>query len=144
MPYIYVNVPRGMLDENEKTRLKKEITETVLRIEGAPDTQEAKSISFMIFNEIDEGGWSIGGKDTDAPRYIVNLSLPAGVLNDEGKNEMVTEIHKMFTTFPAFNHSSFNPMQAWVVINDVVDGNWGFAGKIFRLEDIAEFVGVDQ
>jgi len=137
MPFITIKIPAAIINREKIDQFKKELVETVLQIEGAPNNVKSKSIAFLILNEVKQEDWCIGGEGQGQPGYIVELKLPSGVLDDAGKNEMVKEIYKIFSNFTA---TVIDPMQAWVIITEVTDGNWGFGEKIFKLEDIAEYV----
>jgi len=137
MPFITIKTPVGIINREMIDQFKKELVETVLRVEGAPSNVKSKSIAFLILNEVKGEDWCIGGEGQGQSGYIVELKLPSGVLDSSGKNEMVKEIHKIFSNFTT---TAIDPMQAWVIITEVVDGNWGFGEKIFKLEDIAEYI----
>jgi hypothetical protein len=34
--------------------------------------------------------------------------------------------------------------RVWVIVNEITDGNWGGAGRIFRLPDIMAFAGASE
>ena len=61
MPLIHVNLPEGALDCESKSRMIKGLTDTVLRIEGAPDTPEARSIAWLFVHEFKKDNCAVGG-----------------------------------------------------------------------------------
>jgi len=137
VPFITIRAPDGVINMKRIDQFKKELVAEVLRIEGAPNNDKAKSIAILIFDEIKKEDWCIGGESKDHASYIVDLKVPSGVLDDDGKKEMVAEVHKIFSQFSSV---TLNPMQAWVIITEVTDGNWGFGGNVFRLENINNYL----
>lgn len=138
MPLIQVNVPEGTLNEDQKDSLIRELTETVLRVEGAPDNRRSRSIAWAFLNEIKKGTWAIGGVSHNSLKYLVHLSVPAGSLNKTRKEQMAQEVYK---TLANTSSDTLKPAEAWVIIHEIPDGNWSAGGRIFYLQNIARFVG---
>ena len=84
MPFVEVFVPRNTLTAEQRDQLHQELVATVMAVEGAPDTAAARSISWMVLNEVDS--WSVGGEVLGAgaqPLIVVRISMPAGSLDDD-------------------------------------------------------------
>ncbi len=72
-------------------------------------------------------------------RYRVTVTVPEGALDDERKQELVSEI----TTQVLAAEGSDDPtasFRVWVMIREVPNGNWGGAGRIWKLRDLAKLV----
>ena len=80
-----------------------------------------------------------GGERSDVPRYKVVATVPEGQLDDERRAGLVKEITEAVLDAEDGAHPR-DVFRVWVFTNEVPDGSWGGAGRIFRLADIAGFV----
>jgi phenylpyruvate tautomerase PptA (4-oxalocrotonate tautomerase family) len=79
------------------------------------------------------------------PRYRVVVGVPEGTLGDEEKQGLVAEVTEQVVAADAAEDSQpQDSMRVWVIINEITDGNWGGAGRIFRLADIMAFAGASE
>jgi len=69
--------------------------------------------------------------------------VPEGALDDERKSGLVADVTRTVLEHEGSPVDVANASRVWVFINDVPDGNWGGAGRIFRFKDIARMVGGD-
>ncbi|MEU0568774.1 hypothetical protein ABZ297_25810 [Nonomuraea sp. NPDC005983] len=113
----------------------------VMLAEGAPDSPEAREISWLVVNEPD--AWYVGGRqvlDEEPPRYVVRVSVPAGSLDDDKRADMITRITRVLSQAEDDPERLYDRPVAWVHVVEISDGNWGAAGRVFRLPDIVSFV----
>lgn len=140
MPFVEVFVPRNTLTAEQRDQLHQELVATVMAVEGAPDTAAARSISWMVLNEVDS--WSVGGEVLGAgaqPLIVVRISMPAGSLDDDKRSRMMDEVIDVLVRMDGSERYRQHP-HAWVHINDVLDGNWGALGRVVGLSDIRGFI----
>jgi phenylpyruvate tautomerase PptA (4-oxalocrotonate tautomerase family) len=124
MPQIELTLPEGALDVATQDRLMNELTTTLLRIEGAPaDSSAALAISWGYVNEVPV------------------VSVPEDALDDERKNELVREVTRLVLGAEGTDDPTA-AFRVWVMINEVPDGNWGGAGRIWKLRELAKLVNV--
>jgi phenylpyruvate tautomerase PptA (4-oxalocrotonate tautomerase family) len=76
----------------------------------------------------------------------VNITVPAGVLTDEKKLALVEGVTREVLAAEGADDDPTASFRVWVLINEVTDGNWGGAGRIWRLRDIAKlaYAGADD
>jgi phenylpyruvate tautomerase PptA (4-oxalocrotonate tautomerase family) len=145
MPQIEFTLPRGALDAGAVDSLMAEMTTTLLRYEGAPDNEAAREISWGFVHEVDRvynGGAPLNGGPA---RYKVDVTVPEGALTPEKKNGLVGEITKLIVEADgAAADDAAAAMRVWVLVHDVPDGNWGGAGRTWKLKEIAQLVGAGQ
>jgi phenylpyruvate tautomerase PptA (4-oxalocrotonate tautomerase family) len=143
MPMIDLTVPAGALEPSARDALMHTLTKALLRWEGAPDNANANAISWGFVDErpaerLYQGGEPHGDA---APRYRLVVTIPDGVLDDERKGGLVQEMTRhVLETEGADPADPAALARVWVIVNEVKDGNWGGAGQVFRLKDIARFV----
>jgi phenylpyruvate tautomerase PptA (4-oxalocrotonate tautomerase family) len=145
MPMIDLTVPRGTLSQGTKEELMGTLSRTLLRWEGAkPGDTNAESIAWTFLHEPDLV--TVAHEPTETPRYRVIVGVPDGTLGDEEKAGLVAEVTKevLKAESPDKEPSLADSTRVWVIINEITDGNWGGAGRIFRLADIMAFAGASE
>ena len=59
MPFVEVFARRGSLSERQRRHMSQALVAEVMAAEGAPDTEAARSISWLVIHEVDT--WVVGG-----------------------------------------------------------------------------------
>ncbi|GAA3157946.1 hypothetical protein [Nonomuraea salmonea] len=96
MPFVELFVPKGSLDEESHEAIGGRLVSEVMLAEGAPDTEVARSISWLVVNEID--AWFVGGRRVPAgeqPRYVVRVGVPAGSMDDGKRRDIVRRVTRV-------------------------------------------------
>ena len=140
MPMIELTLEEGSLTDAAKADLVKELTAALLRWEGAPDNELARSIAWAYVDERPAGSINVGGRPADAPRYRIKLTIPEGALDDAAKSGMVDEATRLVLEAEGSAKDATAAFRVWVIVREVTDGNWGAAGQVFRLRDIARAI----
>jgi phenylpyruvate tautomerase PptA (4-oxalocrotonate tautomerase family) len=140
MPFVEVFVPKGALSGTQQAAIRQRLVAEVMDVEGAPDTPEARSISWLVMHEMD--AWSVGGHPVgseEAPRFVVRLAVPAGSLDDVKRELMMARVNDLLVEIDGSDRLRRSP-DAWVHINEVPEGNWGAFGRVVSLPDIAAYI----
>ncbi|MDL4813365.1 tautomerase family protein [Actinomadura opuntiae] len=141
MPFVELFVPAGSLDREARDEIGGRLVSEVMIAEGAPDTEAARAISWLVVNEID--AWFVGGRRLPAgekPKYVVRVGVPAGSMNDDKRRDIVRRVTRVLADADAEPERFTDPGTAWVHINEIPEGNWGARGEIVRIEDIQALV----
>ena len=141
MPFVEVFTPRGTVREERRNAVGERLVAEVMRAEGAPDTAAARSISWLVWQEVD--GWWVGGQRagaTEAPRFVVRVAVPAGSLDEAKRRDMVERVTRVLAATDADPARLTRDPVAWVHINEIPEGNWGAMGRVVRFPDIVDFV----
>ncbi|WP_280482853.1 tautomerase family protein [Nocardia cyriacigeorgica] len=141
MPFVELFVPKGSLDPEQREKIGSRLVHEVMIAEGAPDTEVARSISWLVVNEID--AWFVGGQQLpvgEKPKYLVRVGVPAGTMDDDKRSEIVRRVNAVLAEADTDPARFAQASSAWVHINEVPEGNWGSHGKIVRTEDIVALV----
>jgi phenylpyruvate tautomerase PptA (4-oxalocrotonate tautomerase family) len=140
MPFVEIFVPKGALSRTQQEAISQRLVAEVMDVEGAPDTPEARSISWLVMHKMD--AWSVGGRPVgadEAPRFVVRIAVPAGSLDDVKRKLMMARVNDLLVEIDGSDRLRNSP-EAWVHINEVPEGNWGAFGRVVSLNDIAEYV----
>jgi phenylpyruvate tautomerase PptA (4-oxalocrotonate tautomerase family) len=141
MPFVEVFVPAGSLSNDQRKVISERLVAEVMVAEGAPDTNTARDISWLLLHETDT--WSVGGRPLSAeepPRYVVRVGVPAGSMDDAKRALMVERVTAVLAEADGDPERLYKRPVAWVHIDEIPEGNWGAMGRVVRFPDIAEFV----
>ncbi len=93
MPIMDVRYHAGSLDQAAKTDLAKRLTDVLIKMEGGANTPGGRAFASVIFTEVPQGDWWVGGAVDDrfvhAPgRFLVHVTIPEGYMNATHKQEV--------------------------------------------------------
>ncbi|WP_067536420.1 tautomerase family protein [Nocardia crassostreae] len=141
MPFVELFVPKGSLDQERREKIGGRLVSEVMLAEGAPDNEAARSISWLVVNEID--AWFVGGRQLpvgEKPKYVVRVGVPAGTMDDDKRRDIVERVTRVLADADEDPARFAEAATAWVHINDLPEGNWGARGQIVRTEDVIALV----
>lgn len=132
---------RDAIPERDLEPLAERVTTTVLRAQGAREgSPAAREISRVVIREIDEGRVFVGGRRTEERLYRFIVTTPIGALDATCKARLVEDLAKAVLEAEGTPFSEADAHRVWCVVNEIPDGNWGSAGRIFRWRDIKRWV----
>lgn len=142
MTFIELIVPRGALTDDQRQQINERLIPELIRADGAPPEliERGRSITWMTINEVDT--LSVGGRvvePSEAPRYVVRVTVPGGHLGDPMREEMVARITRVLAAVDDRPDRLYDEPVAWVQIVELPDGSTGGWGRIVRLSDIVRF-----
>lgn len=132
MPQIQLTVPEGALTTEGASTIQSNLARILLKWEGAPDTEFFRSLAWSYLHQLPAGAQVTAG-DAE-PRFRVDVTVPAGALNDERRSGLVQEATA--TVLAAAGLGSDQALRVWVLIHEQADGTWGAGGQIFRYSDL--------
>jgi phenylpyruvate tautomerase PptA (4-oxalocrotonate tautomerase family) len=133
MPRLDLTITADVLGEEEKQQLMRDLGATLLRAEGAPNTDFFRSITWTHLHELPAE--AIQTPDGVAePHAIIDVSVPEGALNDERKARLVEEATKVILDATGWGPEA--GVRVWTLIRDVPEGNWGAAGQIVQFQQL--------
>ena len=145
MPLMRVTHQRGALTPEQKARLAEELTHAMLIAETGVDNEEGRSVAYVVFDEKDaDGEWYVGGKpDAGAPtggRFLFDVVFPVGASDQAAKTELHRAINASVADILGVDGTFPQRAGDWVLINEIVDGNWGVGGATVGIQEIAGIV----
>ncbi|MGW0658082.1 tautomerase family protein [Streptodolium elevatio] len=138
MPMLDAYIPSNALPAEVERELLAELTDILLRNEGAnPTDAAARSIAWVFLHRPETV--YVAGAPADEPRYRFVATVPQGQFDDGRRAKLVAEV----TAAVLAAEGTTDPRAAsrvWVFATEMPDGTWGGAGRINRLADIAGYV----
>ena len=135
MPQLDAYIPAGALTPDAERTLMANLTDLLIRHEGADPTNETvRSIAWLFVHRAHTV--DVAGKPADAPRYRFVASVPEGQFNAERRAAMTAEITDAVLDAEGGAHPR-DPMRVWVFTLEVPEGTWGGGGRVVGLGDIA-------
>ena len=136
MPRVELTYPAGALSDDAKRELPQRLAESMLRWEGAPDTEFFRSISWVHVHELAAGAVFTADGPAELSQFVVDVSVPQGGLSDRRRAGLVEEFTKLVRE--AAGLSEEEGIRVWVLVHEIAEGNWGAGGQIIRFEQLRE------
>lgn len=140
MPFIQVRAPKDTFTRAQREQLASKLTRRVLEIEVGSATDLGLDISWLVFDDWADDGITVGGsfarrRGAFGP-VLVRVTVPRGSLDDPKREAVAKAVWDEITE--AKGGDKPDGLEIWSHIEEVADGNWGAAGRMVRLPDIAK------
>ncbi|MET9846471.1 tautomerase family protein [Streptomyces ossamyceticus] len=132
MPMIRLTVPAGALTEEGRVTVQRDLAAVLLRWEGAPDTALFGAQAWSYLVELPDGAQTTA--EDDAPRLLVEVTVPQGALSESRKAGLVQDTTK--TVLAAAGLAPDDAPRVWVLVHEQPDGTWGAGGSVIRYADL--------
>jgi phenylpyruvate tautomerase PptA (4-oxalocrotonate tautomerase family) len=149
MPIMDVRYPAGRLDKAAKATMAAKLTDVLIRMEGGANTHGGRAFASVVFTEIPEENWWVGGRSDNefvsaSGKFLVHVTIPEGYMNGAHKTEVHVWVTNAIMEATATKPDSAAGSSIQVILNEVPEGNWGAGGHTISLESIAESVGMNK
>ncbi len=131
MPFIEFTYAAGTVSEQARESLARDLPLTVLRWEGAPDTEFFRDVTWTYFHEMPADRIMVDGRPAapSRPRYKVDVTVPAGALSERRRDGLIADLTALLVDACEFGDSRDDAaMRVWVLVHEQPDGWWGAAG----------------
>jgi phenylpyruvate tautomerase PptA (4-oxalocrotonate tautomerase family) len=133
MPKLDLTIPADALSADSQQELARELGATLLRWEGAPDTEFFRSITWAHVRPLPAE--SIQTPDGVAePHAVIDITVPSGALSERRKAGLVEDTTKLVLEATGWGPGA--GVRVWTLIHEVPEGNWGAAGQIVQFEQL--------
>ncbi|MFG2936630.1 4-oxalocrotonate tautomerase family protein [Streptomyces sp. NPDC048282] len=136
MPMIRLTVPSGSLTDEGRRTVRRDLAAVLLRWEGAPDTAFFRAQAWSYLVELPDGAQTTA--EDDAPRFLVDVTVPAGALSERRKAGLVADATR--TVLEAAGLTAADAPRVWVLVHEQPDGTWGAGGSVVRYADLVALV----
>ena len=143
MPMMTVQHPPEVLDKEKKDALAEDLTKVILAIEGGADTPEGRSIAWVRFQPISTDDWYLGGKNDSsfeaaAGRWLIELNVPEGSMNQDRKSECHVAITDAILKITGKEGVEGAARSIWIQIFEWPEGHLATSGRTSSLLGIAQ------
>src|SRR5579883_996681 len=141
MPLLRVTHQAGAFTDTQKVQLAEALTHAILVAEIGNDNPTARSLAYVIFQEIDpKTSWFVGGKlQETAPQggyFIFDVVYPFGAADQAAKTQLHKDINDIVARVLNVDGTFPNRAGDWVLIHEITEGNWGVSGQTMNIKDI--------
>jgi phenylpyruvate tautomerase PptA (4-oxalocrotonate tautomerase family) len=140
MPMIRLTLPAGALTEEGRITVQRDLAAVLLHWEGAPDTAFFRAQAWSYLVELPAGAQRTA--EDEAPRFLVEVTVPAGALSERRKAGLVQDATK--TVLSAAGLTQDDALRIWVLIHEQPDGTWGAGGSVIRYADLVALARQDR
>lgn len=124
MPILHVYIPEGLLAHEQIKRLFEGLTQAVLKGEAAPNTPNARAVTWTFLHEMKPGTWAVGGIPITSFRVLIEIDLPQGALNERRRQRIAKGVGTVLNDLMG---RELAPTEA--LIDEVPDGDWSAGEK---------------
>jgi hypothetical protein len=133
---ITVTAPKGVLTGAGERQILPRLTEALLEISGQTGNAFFKSIIGGTVHILDGQDVYVGG--TPSPLVLVELKLPEiGLADLDSRTAFIERATAIVNELTVDSHDSFH---TWVNVLNAQNGAWGFAGRSWTNEALAEAI----
>jgi phenylpyruvate tautomerase PptA (4-oxalocrotonate tautomerase family) len=143
MPMIDLTYVQGSLEQQALGRLTDELVTALLRAERAPDTPFLRENTLVYLHELDPAAQSVGGRGPGAPRFRVEMTVFAGALPKDRKEQLAADVHVAVCGAAGIDPDGKRAFHVWTLIHEMPEGNWAGGGKIIYYQHVQGLVADD-
>ncbi|MGW6931136.1 tautomerase family protein [Lentzea sp. NPDC054927] len=129
---IELTAPAGSLTEAGRASVQRDLATLLLKWEGAPDNEFFRSVAWTYLHELPAGAQTTA--EDDAPRFRVDVRVPAGALSDRRKAGLVQDATALVLAAAGLGEG--DAMRVWVLIHEQPEGTWGAGGQIVKFAEL--------
>ena len=134
MPRVELTFSAGALSDDAKQELPPRLAESMLRWEGAPDTEFFRAISWVHLHELPAGAAFTADGPAQLSQFVVDVSVPQGGLSERRKGGLVEEFTKLIREAAGLPEEE--AIRVWVLVHEIAEGFWGAGGQIIHFEQL--------
>lgn len=144
MPMIDLTIPKGALTPEHTDRLITELSQIIIRWEGAEHIDLYRYATRVYIHEVE--GVAVASKlhDPDKrPYYRVIVTVPEGTLNQDRKTGVIKDMTEAILHAEGWEVDPRHLERVWIIINDMPSGHWGSGGQPRGVRELVELFGLD-
>lgn len=131
MPLIEVTYAAGTMSDQARDQLISDLPQTLLRWEGAPDTEFFREITWTYLHELPADRIVVNSRPA-AParaRYKIDITVPEGALSECRRDGLIADVTALvLDACEPGERPADSSMRVWVLVHEQPDGWWGAAG----------------
>ena len=141
MPKLELTIPAESLSEEDQRELARDLGATLLRWEGAPDTEFFRSITWAHVHALPAASMQTPDGVAE-PHAVIEISVPEGAFSEKRKAGLVEETTKLVLDATGWDPGA--SWRVWTLIRDVPEGNWGAGGEVVHFQQLREAANAER
>lgn len=144
MPYSHITLSPDAIDQDHLPHFIHAVNLAAMRAESVPDTPEGRRRSLVVLHHATAGSILWGGDILDAHlrAILVDFTCSRGILDGARKERLVADIQAAAES--ASDTADGRAVFTSVIIHEVAEGDWGRAGSVRRLPEMARDAGFEH
>ena len=126
VPMVDLTLPADALDDDTRADLVQKLLATLLRWEGAPEGDRAKSLAWAFVHLAD--AVVVAHSPSGRPHYRVEVATPQGALDDERRAGLVADVTDLVLAAEGTANTPEDAFRVWVILREVAEGAGGPPG----------------
>ena len=147
MPLIEVTYAAGTMSDQARDQLTSDLPQTLLRWEGAPDTDFFREITWTYLHEMPADRIVVNGRPA-AParaRYKIDITVPEGALSERRRDGLIADVTALvLDACEPGERPADASMRVWVLVHEQPDGWWGAAGASVQFAQLRQLAGEER
>jgi phenylpyruvate tautomerase PptA (4-oxalocrotonate tautomerase family) len=147
MPLIEVTYAAGTMSDQARDRLISDLPQTLLRWEGAPDTEFFREITWTYLHELPADRIVVNGRPA-AParaRYKIDITVPEGALSERRRDGLIADVTALvLDACEPGERPADSSMRVWVLVHEQPDGWWGAAGVSVQFAQLRQLAAEER
>jgi phenylpyruvate tautomerase PptA (4-oxalocrotonate tautomerase family) len=136
VPRVELTYSAGALSDDAKRELPRQLAESMLRWEGAPDTDFFRAISWVHVHELAADAVFTADGPAQLSQFVVDVSVPEGGLSDRRRAGLVEDFTKLIREAAGLPEQE--AIRVWVLVHEIAEGRWGAGGQIIQFEQLRQ------
>lgn len=132
MPIMEVTMPEGAVPDDRRDELFDGMTTSLLKAEGAPDTEFFRNITWIHVNELPARNVLANGRPVAEPTVKVEVTTPQGALSDRRRKLLVADLTANIRE--ATGIAEEDSLRIWILCREIDEGSWGAGGGVVEFE----------
>jgi len=142
VPKIDLTLTEGAIPQDKLAELPGQMAATLLKWEGAPDTDFFRAVSWTHVRELPADAVHTADGVAEHPHFVAEVSVPEGALSDRRRAGLVEEVTKLIADAAGLEDEQ--ALLVWVLVREIDEGSWGAGGQIIRFEQLREAAATER
>ena len=140
MPLIDIYIPSGALNQEQQDELANALLQSLMHCDHAIGNPRAQSINWVYVHEHPAEKLYVAGQARAKPHYRIEVTVMEGMMSQEVKELVARDMTQSVLQVEGTADNPMNASRIWVLFHDMPEGSWASAGRVYRLQDLMNYI----
>lgn len=140
MPLIDIYIPSGALNQEQQDELANALLQSLMHCDHAIGNPRAQSINWVYVHEHPAEKLYVAGQARAKPHYRIEVTVMEGMMSQEVKELVARDMTQSVLQVEGTADNPMNASRIWVLFHDMPEGGWASAGRVYRLQDLMNYI----